>query len=574
MTPTITGMPSSMPSESPSVSVQPSPSSVNPSISGQPSLQPSENPTSSSLPSAVLSMIPSVSLAPSLYPSHFPSISASPSMVKRKLYCGSHDSCGSNNVTVPASDPHAVRCCISDGSRGSDRCTEKSSPLILGESRVPRCNFDATFYEAVVICDDFGGRLCSGIELDNNCARGTGCSLNQFLVWGCTATNDQCDTNAECCGGNCYDGTCISSVPPTKSPAIPLNTSIQPSWAPSLSIGPTLHGSFGPSFSDQPSILPTSQASDSPSAPLPSRQPSTIPTNSIIPSFILSQLPSVSSKPSANVSALPSSGPSESPSSDEVDVSAKPSLKASTKPSISAIPTTQPNTLPSSGPSGSPNIGEVDVSAKPSLNASTKPSISAIPTTQPNTLPSSGPSGNPSRDEVDVSAKPSLKASAKPSISAIPTTQPITIPPSIRPSVSLAPSSVLRMSYCGAADKCGPGNNSQVVSANTELGVRCCSTNAALGLDKCDTKSVPRVYGQSVFSRRCRLASTFDEATITCEDFGGRLCSGEEILNNCVKGTGCRLNSFPVWGCTASGDQCVTNAECCGGKCNGGQCLA
>jgi len=50
---------------------------------------------------------------------------------------------------------------------------------------------------------------------------------------------------------------------------------------------------------------------------------------------------------------------------------------------------------------------------------------------------------------------------------------------------------------------------------------------------------------------------------------GGRLCTGEEILDRCTAATGCSLNKALVWACTASNtDTCSESAECCSGLCN------
>jgi len=195
--PSASGAPSSQPSGAPSLSAIPtSQPSGQPSMSGQPSSQPSTSPTSTGSPSSE--------------PSSLPSTSASPSMVMRKLYCGSRDRCDSNNVSVPAGDLHPVRCCTLNANRGSNKCDVQSDPIVYGQSRVPRCVFSVSFYDAVSTCDRFGGRLCSGKELDNNCASGTGCRLNPVLVWGCTESGDQCVINAECCSGKCVGGQCIA----------------------------------------------------------------------------------------------------------------------------------------------------------------------------------------------------------------------------------------------------------------------------------------------------------------------------------------------------------------------------
>jgi len=64
-------------------------------------------------------------------------------------------------------DTAAVRCCSYDGSS----CV----------SDVEGCHESATFFEAQVICNDDGKRLCTAEEIDVCC--GTGCWYNHFAVW-------------------------------------------------------------------------------------------------------------------------------------------------------------------------------------------------------------------------------------------------------------------------------------------------------------------------------------------------------------------------------------------------------
>ena len=82
----MSGKPSSMPSESPSVSAKPSsqPSSM-PSVSIWPTSQPSMTPSISGKPSFIPSESPSVSAKPSSQPSEYPSISGQPSSIPSSL---------------------------------------------------------------------------------------------------------------------------------------------------------------------------------------------------------------------------------------------------------------------------------------------------------------------------------------------------------------------------------------------------------------------------------------------------------------------------------------------------------
>jgi len=45
------------------------------------------------------------------------------------------------------------------------------------------CTSAATFTEAETICTDVGARLCTPLELQSNCAAGTGCGHDSKLIW-------------------------------------------------------------------------------------------------------------------------------------------------------------------------------------------------------------------------------------------------------------------------------------------------------------------------------------------------------------------------------------------------------
>ena len=131
------------------------------------------------------------------------------------------------------STQHGVRCCTEDASVGWPfKCTGGITG-VYGESNVPSCYLSSTFNDAVTICSTYsGGRLCSGTELLNYCTRGTGCSLNKQLVWGCTEVSDTCASDAECCTGVCSGGVCDDPVPPpaptnppTKDPTLAVSIS-------------------------------------------------------------------------------------------------------------------------------------------------------------------------------------------------------------------------------------------------------------------------------------------------------------------------------------------------------------
>ena len=114
-------------------------------------------------------------------------------------------------------DQHLVRCCSENAALNWPyKCL--SIPGVFGQTNVPECYMNSTFTEAVEICSSYdGGRLCSGEEIKDKCTAGTGCSGNRLLTWGCTAIQNVCVSDAECCTGLCSSGFCQDPTDPTTS---------------------------------------------------------------------------------------------------------------------------------------------------------------------------------------------------------------------------------------------------------------------------------------------------------------------------------------------------------------------
>ena len=79
-------------------------------------------------------------------------------------------------------DMIAVRCCSDTSLPGFEGPQRPGCPY--AESKFDDvCHNTATYYEAVTVCSDAGARLCTLEEIQNRCARNTGCSHNQRQVW-------------------------------------------------------------------------------------------------------------------------------------------------------------------------------------------------------------------------------------------------------------------------------------------------------------------------------------------------------------------------------------------------------
>lgn len=129
---------------------------------------------------------------------------------------------------------------------------------------------------------------------------------------------------------------------------------------------------------------------------------------------------------------------------------------------------------------------------------------------------------------------------------------------------------------CGRGYNCSEGDF-DAVDMNDLAEVRCCRDCINDGpcdrfwRQKCDFD--PEVYAASKFDGIC-YEEDFCTAIDICEDAGGRLCTPEEVLRLCAKGTGCNFDREMVWACMWEGGGCEWDEECCSGKCGeDGLCL-
>mmetsp|Transcript_6503 Transcript_6503/g.8087 ORF Transcript_6503/g.8087 Transcript_6503/m.8087 type:complete len:137 (-) Transcript_6503:130-540(-) len=101
---------------------------------------------------------------------------------------------------------------------------------------------------------------------------------------------------------------------------------------------------------------------------------------------------------------------------------------------------------------------------------------------------------------------------------------------------------------CGGKTKKCPMDYAKVPEDSGSLfGARCCSE---MSFENCeDPKSNCSVYaGSKGPDKECFLEGTHDDAVQFCtEQVNARLCTCNEVLNKCAKGTGCGLNKQMVW---------------------------
>ena len=79
--------------------------------------------------------------------------------------------------------------------------------------------------------------------------------------------------------------------------------------------------------------------------------------------------------------------------------------------------------------------------------------------------------------------------------------------------------------------------------------------------------------GINAKSGGCVAETDFAGAIETCQANNARLCTPEEMLDRCTRGTGCGFNKVLLWVAIASGDACSTDPECASGSCNGDTCM-
>lgn len=134
----------------------------------------------------------------------------------KTLACGRGDGswrCAEGDRTVaPIDEIHAVRCC-----RDCDDCSSpwkqkcpNYNPSLFALSKIQGVCKQGTFQEANDFCKSVAnGRLCTPLEVQNGCAKGTGCQFDREMVWACAHDGLDCDEDAECCG-LCVNRVCGS----------------------------------------------------------------------------------------------------------------------------------------------------------------------------------------------------------------------------------------------------------------------------------------------------------------------------------------------------------------------------
>lgn len=98
---------------------------------------------------------------------------------------------------------------------------------------------------------------------------------------------------------------------------------------------------------------------------------------------------------------------------------------------------------------------------------------------------------------------------------------------------------------CGLTANCGTRVEQDTVLMN----VRCCSDGPGAVGHWWKKSGCGNVFGGSKVddAYTCKSGLTWAQANNWCTTNGARLCTKEEILNGCAKGTGCSFDFGPVW---------------------------
>merc|ERR1740139_1061283 len=137
--------------------------------------------------------------------------------------------------------------------------------------------------------------------------------------------------------------------------------------------------------------------------------------------------------------------------------------------------------------------------------------------------------------------------------SASPSASPSTASPSVSPSTTQAPSTTPEegegVATCGSTAFVGSNecpSHEEIIDYTTLRHVRCCSdTNLGHPWQK---KNQCSVWGATQkINDGCSGKINFNEAMAYCADASGRLCTSEELVNDCTRGTGCGYDVAMIW---------------------------
>jgi len=135
-----------------------------------------------------------------------------------------------------------------------------------------------------------------------------------------------------------------------------------------------------------------------------------------------------------------------------------------------------------------------------------------------------------------------------------------------------------RIIACGKGYSGCQGREWEVAGTNELHEVRCCRdcvNNGNCGnawKQKCPGWE-PEIYARSKVDGVCSGELDFYEARAFCAGVGGRLCTHEELLEECTRGTGCMYDREMIWAGMYDYGWCEEDSMCVSGNCVDGECM-
>merc|ERR1712207_90409 len=91
---------------------------------------------------------------------------------------------------------------------------------------------------------------------------------------------------------------------------------------------------------------------------------------------------------------------------------------------------------------------------------------------------------------------------------------------------------------CGKGSGCRNGVDEAVADVSELHEVRCCKDERTSVFK---TNRCQGVWAASTLGGECHKEETYDEAEAICAEYGGRLCTKDELSGGCTRGSGCGI---------------------------------
>jgi hypothetical protein len=447
------------------------------------------------------------------------------------LACGSsahwNGDCGGQTLAADTAERHEVRCCkdsVTNPGGGWYQYAGRGTICenVWGESEDSNgvCQHALHYGEALAMCADLGGRLCTSEELLAECTRGSGCSHDRDMIWSST---EVVPTPAP-----------TTANPTTANPTTPNPTTANPTTSNPTTAQPT---------TSNPTTAQPTTANPTTAQPTTSNPTTAQPT----PTTALGYY--VAGGSSANVYAgvVEEADPSEL---HEVRCCSSTSLGNGWKQHTNCLAAGF-DVWGESEINGVCNSAKTHAEAVEICNA-----VGARLCTKEELL-ADCPRGTGCQfdKELNWSSSPVLPCTSDASCDDGRLCTINTCGVNGKCTATPNPGCDTMSVVCGSSGS-GACNNKPVLEADpNELHeVRCCSDTSLGNGWKQHTNCLTAgfdAWGESEINGVCNSAKTYTEAVNICGAVGARLCSKEELLADCPRGTGCNFDREYNWSSSA-----------------------